>query len=110
MLFRLLRLRDHGWLLPRYRLALPTAPVGQLHVADVHDADLGRAVRVAKFLDAAGAPLVPALHDVALIHFSSGRMSLTGVEHLPDDLRTRVVGYAQSWILTILDDPDSAPA
>lgn len=111
MLFRLLRLRDHGWLLPRFRLALPTAPVGRLHVAESHDAELGRAVRIAKFLDLNGAPLesVPPLHDVQLVHFSS-RMSLSGTEYLPDAMHTRVTGYAQSWILTAADDPDSAPA
>lgn len=112
MLFRLLRLRDHGHLLPRYRLALPTAPTGRLLVSETHDSSLGRSVRTAKFLDHAGAIMetVPPLHDVSLVHFSSGRMSLSGVEYLPDEMHTRVSGYAQSWILTVDGDPDSAPA
>lgn len=111
MLFKLLRLRDHGWLLPRFRLALPTAPVGRLLVSESHDPQLGRSVRIAKFLDLNGAPMpqVPPLHDVLLIHFSS-RISLSGIEYLPDEMHTRVTGYAQSWLLTAADDPDSTPA
>lgn len=113
MLFRILRLRDRGWLLPRFRLST-TAITARLHVAEQLDAELNRTVRVAKLLDpTTGAPLdsVPPLRDCVLVHFASeGRLSLSGVEHLRDDLGTREIACAQSWILTCADDPDSLPA
>lgn len=112
MLFRVLRLREKGWLLPRYRLST-TAITARLLVSEQLDATFNRTVRVAKLLDpTTGAPLdsVPPLCDVQLLHFASGRMSLSGVELLGDDLGTREIAYAQSWILTAADDPDSAPA
>lgn len=113
MLFRILRLREKGWLLPRFRLST-TAITARLHVAEQLDAALNRTVRVAKLLHpSTGAPLdsVPPLCDVQLLHFASeGRMSLSGVELLSDDLGTREIAYAQSWLLTCADDPDSQPA
>lgn len=112
MLFRVLRLRDRGWLLPRYRLAT-TAILARLHVAEQLDPELNRTVRVATLLHpVTGAPLdqVPPLCDVVLVHFASRRMSLSGVENLKNELGTREIAYAQSWILTCDDDPDSVPS
>lgn len=112
MVYRVFRLREKGWILPRHRTAF-RAVSGTLQVVEVQSPTLNRSERVATLFDpSTGIPLadIAPLHDAQLIHFAAGRMTLSGIEYLPDEVNVRTFGFAQSWLLIPSDDPDLQPA
>lgn len=101
-MFELIRVRDHGWLLPRHRLAFVKKPVGDLVVGEEYLEDLHRHARVARlarpgsggFMDE-----VPLLYDVTLLKWTKGLVILSGFERVPDEKEHRSIDVAQTWML-----------
>lgn len=101
MIFELVRVRDKGWVLPRFRLAMLERVRGHLSIDEQHDQELNRTVRVATLLDTKTMrPLdIPPLYDVAIVKVSKSYMSLSGFERIHDKTQTKDFDYAQSWVL-----------
>jgi hypothetical protein len=96
-----LRLRDEGGLLPRFRLAFLRPVRGQLVVREEAVADLNRHALTARLLDGSVAPatdLLPPLVDAVLRHMTANEWVFTGFERI--DKFDRRIDYAQTWLVT----------
>lgn len=108
-----LRLRDHGWVLPRFRLALLRPKPGLLLLDEIEVKALNRHARVARLIDAeAQIPFdqIPPLIDATFLRMTVDEWVLTGTERLPDGLRE--IDYTQSWLVTPVElrvQPDWEP-
>lgn len=102
MLYRTYRLRQDGWLLPRFRAAMLKPVIGQLDVRYVDDEVTGRPVLCARIIDPATcapfAQWLPLL-GVTIQFASSDHMILAGTERVVNDITGNHVEYAQSWML-----------
>jgi hypothetical protein len=95
MRFFLLRQREAGRLLPRWRAGHLLPISGELLVADGHDPRLRRSAVVARFVDPATTDdLVPRLIDARVIFVRHATMVLAGVETVDEQ------DFAQTWMLT----------
>jgi len=101
MLFEIVRVRDHGWVLPKFRQALLTRVRGHLSIDEQHDTELNRTVRLARMLDSQSMrPLdIPALYDPVILKVAKSFMVLSGFERIHDRDMMRDFDYAQTWVL-----------
>jgi len=108
MLVKVIRLRDHGWLLPRYQIAFVPRTEANLVLAETKDEVLNRTTRLARLLDpATGRELpIPPLLDAQLVAVTRDVMTFSGIERLPDKLELRSMDYAQTWLVS----PCAVPA
>jgi hypothetical protein len=81
--------RDRGWV------------AGELEIAEQHDGELQRVVRVARLLECAATrtDALPPLHDAQLVAARSGWWTISGFERLPDTVPGQTACYQQSWFL-----------
>lgn len=98
---RVLRFRENGVPVPRWRWATLQPYVGQLVVEDDHVPDLGRHVRIARLIG----DEIPRLYDATLVRTLGDDLVLTGFERMNNDLG-RVADYAQSWYVRLERSPD----
>jgi hypothetical protein len=92
------RLRDGGWIIPRYQHAFGQAPQGILSLREEQVPDWNRHSRVARLLDQdTGAALeaVPALYDAVLLQAANSEWVITGAERAMHGLRE--VDCVQTW-------------
>lgn len=91
--------------MPMYRLGAAylrregtPAMLGDLRVAEQRDPRLGRAVTLARLVDAGNgdADVLPELRDMRLLWMREREMRLTGLEHVDD------TAYAQTWHVEVL--------
>lgn len=101
MIYELVRVRNHGWVLPKFRQALLDRVRGHLSIDEQPDPVLNRTVRVATLLDTKTLlPLdIPALIDPMILKAAKSFMVLTGIERIHDPLQNKDFEYAQSWVL-----------
>ncbi|WP_045227352.1 hypothetical protein [Methyloterricola oryzae] len=102
MMFDVWRLREQGWLLPRFRSCMVPPVRAILHVREQRDQDLNRHIRVAELLDPRSRqslPDFPNLLDVTLVALDETSTTLAGTERLNDPRADREYLYAQSWFL-----------
>ena len=101
MIYELVRVRDQGWVLPKFRQALLDRVRGHLAIDEQPDPVLNRTVRVATLLDTKTLlPLdIPALIDPTILKAAKSFMVLAGIERIHDPLQNKDFEYAQSWVL-----------
>lgn len=107
MIFDVVRVREGGWILPRFRSCMHRPVRGSLSVEDRQDPVLNRSTRTARILDPrTGNPVegLPPLHDATLVCVRSDYLSITGFERIRDPLADREYEYAQTWVLTLPAD------
>lgn len=100
LLFDLRRVRQQGWVLPRFCSCMLRPVRGVLRVTEQRLNDMHRSARVAELLDpATGHPLadVPPLIDAVLLAADGAGLTITGVERILEG--ERVIDYAQTWLL-----------
>lgn len=100
LLFDLRRVRQQGWVLPRFRSCMLQPVRGVLRVTEQRLPDMHRTARVAQLHDAdTGQPLadVPPLIDAALLAADGVSLTLTSFERIQQG--ERVIDYAQTWLL-----------
>lgn len=97
---RVLRFRENGVPVPRWRWATLQPHVGQLVVEDQYLPDLGRHSRSARLITSD----IPSLHDVTLVSTQGEDLVLTGFERIENDLG-RAADYAQSWYVRLETAP-----
>ena len=91
----MMRVRDHGWVVPRHNAGMLRAVRGQLYLRDVLFPDLRRHVRVAEFHVKEGQLLT--LMDAMLMHASPDRLVLSGFERVLVGMKE--TDFAQTWVL-----------
>lgn len=104
MVVDIVRVREAGWVLPRFRSCMRKAVRGELHVADVYDGILNRWTRVATLLNPvskAPMPEPPQIYDVTLLAVRSDYLTLTGFERVWDGMSEREYDYAQTWVVSL---------
>jgi hypothetical protein len=106
MIFEAVPFRRGGKLLPRH-LMWHNLVVGELIVAERHDAELGRTVREATIVAPSGAVLLGPLLDAALVSARRGCWSMTGWERYCDDRLGAELACQQSWMLTPKEESES---
>jgi len=102
MMFDVWRLREQGWLLPRFRSCMVPPVRAILHVREQRDQDMNRHLRVAELLDPRSRQSLhdfPPLLDVTLVALDETSMTLAGTERVRDPRADREYLYAQSWFL-----------
>lgn len=100
LLFDLRRVRQQGWVLPRFRSCMLHPVRGILRVSEQRLHDMHRSTRVAELLDPATRqphPDVPPLIDAVLLAADGAGLTITGVERIREG--ERVIDYAQTWLL-----------
>lgn len=120
MLVDLYRVRDRGWVLPRFRSAFLPPVRAKLQVIERYDTTLYRNVRVATALcPTTLQPIdeVPELIDVQLVKIESPAdgiapsvITLAGFERIHDGVEVRKREYAQSWFCRCVSQAISEPA
>lgn len=95
---KVLRLRNLGWILPRWQLAMPVGHAGYLRIDDQRVEDWHRFSRTATLFGEDNGEVVaavPPLHDVALVQMTASHWILSGIERV--EKSTQVIDYAQTW-------------
>jgi hypothetical protein len=97
--FDMIRVRNHGVLVPRHNVGLQRAVRGELHVRDEIRPDLRRHSRTAIFrAEGAGDALIQ-LYDVQLMHVTDEMMVLSGIEADFNQNGSLMADFAQTWVL-----------
>jgi hypothetical protein len=89
-------LNSNGKLVPSAMRRSMRKYTGTLAVQESRLAELGRTLMVANLLSNTQEPVVPALHDAALIYLADGRMRLRGFEVLNETQQ------GQTWDVKLL--------
>lgn len=111
VLFDVIPLREEGWALPRFRSCMLRPVRADLVVRDVPDRELHRTTRLACLRDPGTLVALEhprPLYDVTLLCVDSDYMTLTGFERVFDELAQREYHYAQSWLLTRVEEAGSS--
>ncbi|WP_045226888.1 hypothetical protein [Methyloterricola oryzae] len=102
MMFDVWRMREQGWLLPRFRSCMIPPVRAILRLGEQRDHALNRHIRVAELFDPRTRQSLhdfPALWDTTLVAVDEASMTLTGTERIHDPQADREYVYAQSWFL-----------
>lgn len=104
MKFEIYRTREAGRPMMRHQRT-SRLWVGNFELKEQHHPDLRRMTRIAMLVDDAGLPVdgLPPLIDAMLLAAHKGWWSLCGYERI-DDGGGRCIDYAQSWVMTPLDE------
>lgn len=106
MIFEAVPFRRGGKLLPRH-LMWNSQVVGELVVAERHDAELGRSVRAATIVGPGGVVLLGPLLDSVLVSARRGCWSMTGWERYIDQRTGAELACQQSWMLVPIEESES---
>lgn len=95
----MIRVRNHGVLVPRHNVGLQRAVRGELHVRDEIRPDLHRRSRTASFRANGSGDALIHMYDVQLMHVTDEMMVLSGIETDFNHNGSLQADYAQTWIL-----------
>lgn len=102
-----IKLRDKGWLLPRYRFAFIKPVRCDFLLGEFYDTSLSRTVRIAKLAPPTGcADLgIPPLYDAQVVGVTREVLTVSGIERITDDVLGTSRDYAQTWLVTPVPEP-----
>lgn len=96
----MIKMRQHGVDLPKWKFRELAPRPGQLAVLDVRDDGVGRSIKVARHTSGEGQlQRQDVLYEPRLIWMSDSRFTLAGFERVQVD--GQVVHFAQSWLCTV---------
>ena len=98
------RVREGGWVLPRFRSCMHPPVRGLLRVAERYVPELRRHARVADLLDPKTAVPVAgvlSLLDATLIQAHGDTFTITGIERVQQGMRE--IDFAQTWLIDPVD-------
>lgn len=101
MLVRVLRFREKGVPVPRWRWGTLPPYVGDLVAEDQYLADLGRHARSARLIG----DDIPHLYDATLVMTQGEDLVPAGFERIETDLG-KSADYAQSWHVRLTQPPE----